>query len=109
LGYARTDAESSKPYVNGLLSCNNPTLGSLHTNVGALNVSGSERVRTWGLAWERAYGEVTVHIEKFGMQNEKPTVAAGLRFNVMEDLQLDTSVGRTNKQNIVTVGLKWMF
>ena len=108
-GYARTDSESSKPYVNGLFSCTSPTLGSLHTNVGALNMSSSERVRTWGVAWERAYGEVTVHIEKFGMENEKPTLATGLRFNVMEDLQLDASVGRTNKQNIVTVGFKWMF
>jgi nucleotidyltransferase/DNA polymerase involved in DNA repair len=61
------------------------------------------------LAWERAYGEVTVHIEKFGMENEKSTIATGLRFNIIEDLQLDASVGRSDKQNIVTLGLKWMF
>ena len=109
LGSARVEGDSFKPYVNGLFSCNSSTLGSFHTNVGALDVSSSQRVRTWGLAWERAYGEVTVHIEKFGMENEKSTIATGLRFNVMEDLQLDTSVGRANKQNIVTVGLKWMF
>ena len=108
-GYARVEGDSSKPYVNALFSCNSATLGSLHTNVGALDASGSQRVRTWGVAWERAYGDVTVHIEKFGMEHEKPTVATGLRFNVMEDLQLDTSVGRTNKQNVVTIGLKWMF
>ena len=108
-GYARVEGDSSKPYVNALFSCNSATLGSLHTNLGALDASSSQRVRTWGVAWERAYGEVTVHIEKFGMENEKSTVATGLRFNVMEDLQLDTSVGRTNKQNVVTVGLKWMF
>lgn len=109
LGSARVEGDSFKPYVNGLFSCNSSTLGSFHTNVGALDVSSSQRVRTWGLAWERAYGEVTVHIEKFGMKNEKSTIATGLRFNVMEDLQLDTSVGRANKQNIVTIGLKWMF
>ena len=109
VGSARVDGESSKAYVNGLFSCNSTTLGSLHTNVGSLDVSSSQRVRTWGVAWERAYGEVTVHIEKFGMENEKSTVATGLRFNVLEDLQLDTSVGRSNKQNIVTIGLKWMF
>jgi hypothetical protein len=109
LGSARVEGDSFKPYVNGLFSCNSSTLGSFHTNVGALDVSSSQRVRTWGLAWERAYGEVTVHIEKFGMENEKSTIATGLRFNVMEDLQLDTSVGRANKQNIVTIGLKWMF
>ena len=109
LGSARVEGDSFKPYVNGLFSCNSSTLGSFHTNVGALDVSSSQRVRTWGVAWERAYGEVTVHIEKFGMKNEKSTIATGLRFDVMEDLQLDTSVGRANKQNIVTVGLKWMF
>ena len=109
VGSARVDGESSKAYVNGLFSCNSTTLGSLHTNVGLLDVSSSQRVRTWGVAWERTYGEVTVHIEKFGMENEKSTIATGLRFNVLEDLQLDTSVGRTNKQNIVTIGLKWMF
>jgi hypothetical protein len=109
LGSARVEGDSFKPYVNGLFSCNSSTLGSFHTNVGALDVSSSQRVRTWGLAWERAYGEVTVHIEKFGMKNEKSTIATGLRFDVMEDLQLDTSVGRANKQNIVTIGLKWMF
>ena len=109
LGSARVEGDSFKPYVNGLFSCNSSTLGSFHTNVGALDVSSSQRVRTWGLAWERAYGEVTVHIEKFGMKNEKSTIATGLRFNVMEDLQLDTSVGLANKQNIVTIGLKWMF
>ena len=109
VGTARVDGESSQPYVNGLFSCNSPKLGSLHTNLGALNVSSSQRVRTWGIAWERAYGDVTVHIEKFGMEHEKPTVATGVRFNVMEDLQLDTSIGRTNKQNVFTLGLKWMF
>lgn len=109
VGSARVDGESSKAYVNGLFSCNSTTLGSLHTNVGSLDVSSSQRVRTWGVAWERGYGEVTVHIEKFGMENEKSTIATGLRFNVLEDLQLDTSVGRSNKQNIVTIGLKWMF
>ena len=109
VGSARVDGESSKPYVNGLMSCNHPTLGSFHTNVGALDASSSQRVRTWGLAWERAYGEVTVHIEKFGMENEKSTIATGLRFNIMQDLQLDASVGRTDKHNIVTLGLKWMF
>jgi hypothetical protein len=109
LGYSRVEGDTSKPYVNALLSCNSETLGSLHTNLGSINASSSQRLRTWGVAWERAYGEVTVHIERFGIENEKPTVATGLRFNVMEDLQLDTSVGRTNKQNVVTLGLKWMF
>jgi len=27
----------------------------------------------------------------------------------LPDLQLDTSVGRTQKQNVLTLGFKWMF
>ena len=109
VGYARVEGESSQPYVNGLFSCNSETLGSLHTNLGSLNASSSQRLKTWGIAWERAYGDVTFHIEKFGIENEPSTIATGARFNVLPDLQLDTSVGRTNKQNVVTLGLKWMF
>ena len=109
VGYARVEGESSQPYVNGLFSCNSETLGSLHTNLGSLNVSSSQRVKTWGIAWERPYGDVTFHVEKFGIENEPSTIATGARFNVLPDLQLDTSVGRTNKQNVITLGFKWMF
>lgn len=37
LGTARTSGESSKGYVNALFTCNHATLGSLHTNLGALD------------------------------------------------------------------------
>lgn len=37
LGAARTTGESSMGYVNALLTCNHPTLSSLHTNLGALD------------------------------------------------------------------------
>jgi len=108
-GYSRAASEASLPYINALFTCNNETWGSLHTNLGALNVSSSQRVRAWGVAWERPYGDVTVHIETFGLEKEKPTWATGARFNVLPDLQLDTSVGRTQKQNVLTLGFKWMF
>ena len=108
-GYSRGTGEASLPYINALFTCNNQTLGSLHTNLGALNVSSSQRVRTWGVAWERPYGDVTVHIETFGLENDKPTWATGARFNVLPDLQLDTSLGRTQQKNVLTLGFKWMF
>ena len=34
---------------------------------------------------------------------------AGLRTNVLPNLQLDTSVGRQAGRSLVTVGTKWMF
>lgn len=109
LGTARTDGESSNAYVNALLTCNHPTLGSLHTNLGSLGFSESQRTGTWGLAWDRAYGEVTAHIEVFGQAKDKPTWATGLRKNILPKLQLDASVGRQAGQNLVTIGTKWMF
>jgi uncharacterized protein YwbE len=109
LGAARTTGETSKGYVNALLTCNHAKLGSLHTNLGALDFSSSQRIGTWGLAWERAYGDVTAHIEVYGQQHEKPTWATGLRTNILPKLQLDGSVGRQGRQNMLTLGTKWMF
>ena len=109
VGTARTTGEASKAYVNALFTCNHAKLGSLHTNLGALDVSNSQRTGTWGLAWERAYGDVTAHMEVYGQQHDKPTWATGLRTNILPKLQLDGSVGRQAGQNLVTLGTKWMF
>ena len=109
IGTVRTDGESSNECANALLTCNNPTLGSLHTNLGALGFSKSQRIGTWGLAWDRAYGEVTAHVEVFGQRQDKPTWATGLRTNILPKLQLDASVGRQAGQNLVILGTKWMF
>ena len=109
IGTARTDGESSKEYVSALFTCNHPTLGSLHTNLGALGFSKSQRIGTWGLAWERSYGELTAHVEVFGQQQDTPTWATGLRRNILPKLQLDVSVGRQAGQNLLTLGTKWMF
>ena len=109
IGTARTDGESSNEYVNALFTCNHPTLGSLHSNLGALGFSKSQRIGTWGLAWERSYGELTAHVEVYGQQQDTPTWATGLRRNILPKLQLDVSVGRQAGQNLLTLGTKWMF
>jgi hypothetical protein len=109
VGSARTTGETSKGYVNALFSCNHARLGSLHTNLGLFDVSSSQRIGTWGLAWERAYGDVTAHVEVYGQQNDKPTWVTGLRTNILPKLQLDGSVGRQAGHNLVTIGTKWMF
>lgn len=109
LGTARSTGETSKGYANALLTCNHPTLGSLHTNLGALDFSSNQRVGTWGLAWERVYGELTGHVEVYGQQANKPTWATGLRTLVLPSLQLDTSIGRQGGHHLLTLGTKWMF
>jgi hypothetical protein len=109
VGTARTTGENTKGYVNALLTCNHTSLGSLHTNLGALDFSSGQRIGTWGLAWERAYGEVTAHVEAYGQQQDKPSWAAGMRMNILPKLQLDASMGRQARHNMVTLGTKWMF
>lgn len=109
LGAARTTGDSSKGYVNALFTCNHAKLGSLHTNLGALDVSSSKSIGTWGLAWERAYGDITAHVEVYGQQHDKPTWATGMRTNILPKLQLDASVGRQAGQSLLTLGTKWMF
>jgi hypothetical protein len=109
VGAARTTGEASKAYVNALFTCNHAKLGSLHTNLGALDVSNSQRIGTWGLAWERAYGDVTAHVEVYGQQHDKPTWATGLRTNILPKFQLDGSIGRQAGHNLLTLGTKWMF
>jgi hypothetical protein len=109
VGAARTTGEASKAYVNALFTCNHAKLGSLHTNLGALDVSNSQRIGTWGLAWERAYGDVTAHMEVYGQQHDKPTWATGLRTNILPKFQLDGSIGRQGGHNLLTLGTKWMF
>ena len=109
VGAARTTGEASKAYVNALFTCNHAKLGSLHTNLGALDVSNSQRIGIWGLAWERAYGDVTAHVEVYGQQHDKPTWATGLRTNILPKFQLDGSIGRQGGHNLLTLGTKWMF
>ena len=109
VGAARTTGEASKAYVNALFTCNHAKLGSLHTNLGALDVSSSKSIGTWGLAWERAYGDITAHVEVYGQQHDKPTWATGMRTNVLPSLQLDASIGRQGGHNLLTLGTKWMF
>ena len=109
LGTARTTGDVSKGYVNALFSCNHARLGSVHTNLGIFDFSSSQRIGTWGLAWERVYGDVTAHVEVYGQQHDKPTWATGLRTNILPKLQLDGSVGRQAGQNLLTLGTKWMF
>lgn len=102
-------ASADAPYVNGLLSCNRGDAGSLHANLGWTRPDGGSSIRSWGLAYERAYGAVTPHIEWFGAQGSKPTLQVGLRGNVADNWQLDGSIGRSDGENIVTLGVKFSF
>lgn len=109
LGASQTRGQSgSTPYFNGLLTCNS-ALGSTHFNLGAQRAPGGPGVGTWGLAHEREWGPVTVHAEAFGQRLAKPTFQVGARKDLSSQLQLDATVGRSNHQNLFSVGLKQSF
>jgi hypothetical protein len=100
--------DGNVPFVTLLATCNSDA-GSVHFNVGAVRSPGAPTLGTWGVALEREFGEVTAHIEAFGMENSQPTFQMGLRTMVTKSIQLDGTVGRTNDESIYSVGLKFLF
>jgi hypothetical protein len=104
---SKTDERAT--YVNGLVTCNGKDIGSAHFNLGGIKARGESTVRTWGVAVEREMGPVTPNLEWYGARGEKPTVQAGLRSEIVKSIQLDGTVGRTDGENIYSVGMKIQF
>ncbi len=96
------------PYLNGLLTCNS-NWGSTHLNLGAQRAPGGPGIGTWGLAHERAWDTVTVHVEAFGQRLVKPTFQVGARTDLSPSLQLDATLGRSNNHTLFSVGFKHSF
>lgn len=109
LGITQTHGQGgSTPYLNGLLSCRS-AWGATHLNFGTQRPSGAPDVATWGLAHEHEFGAATLHVETFGQHLAKPTVQVGARTLLTNRLQLDATVGRSNRETLVSVGLKQSF
>jgi hypothetical protein len=109
VGAARSDDGSgTTPYVNALANCNSDA-GALHLNLGANRPSGSKTLRTWGLAVEREVGSLTAHAEYFGQEKSAPTLQFGLRTELVKDVQIDGTVGRSSGDTLLSVGLKFQF
>lgn len=110
LGIGHVDhGGGNTPYINGLLSCNQGSSGSLHLNLGTLRPRGAPAGTTWGVAIERAFGPLTPHLEWFGSPDAKPTLQLGLRGDVVNGVQLDGSIGRSGGQTLVTIGMRFGF
>lgn len=109
LGATQTRGQGgTTPYLNGLLSCNS-TWGATHLNLGGQRPSGGPGVASWGLAHEREFGAATLHVEAFGQRLAKPTFQVGARILLTKQLQLDATVGRSNRETLLSVGLKQPF
>jgi hypothetical protein len=109
LAQPNTSGVGSSQFINGLMSCNRDTNGSVHLNLGLVRPPEGSNVGTWGIAYEREFGTVTGHIEFFGQENVQPTIQLGLRSMVTKTIQLDGTVGSTNGESTYSVGLKFLF
>lgn len=106
LGVAHTrGAGGNTPYLNGLATCNS-SWGASHFNLGAVRAPGESTLGTWGMAHEREFGRVTAHVEALGQRHSKPTFQVGARMEVAKGLQIDGTVGRSDRENLVSLGLK---
>lgn len=109
LGTAHTNRGVGRTnYVNGLVTCNLESV-TLHGNLGANRGHGGPTLKTWGVAAEKAFGAVTAHLEYFGQQHGGPTLQAGLRTEIMKNLQLDGTLGRADGRAVFSIGLKLGF
>lgn len=95
-------------YVNGLITCNLDA-GPLHLNLGAQRPDGGGTLKTWGVAKEFELGAVTAHVEAFGQQHGKPTLQFGLRREIARNLQIDGTLGRSDRKAVFSVGLRLGF
>lgn len=96
------------PYLNGLATCNHKD-GTFHMNLGLSHPDGQKNRTNWGVAYERDLGFATGHIEYFGQETVKPTIQAGLRKDLVPGLQLDGTVGRSDGDLVLSLGLKKSF
>lgn len=108
-GFSHASSEGNTAYLNGLITCNQPALGSAHLNLGVGKARRAPSSLGWGVAYEKEIMGVTPHLEWFGAERAKPTVQVGLRGNVAPNLQLDGSLGRSAGVTLYTLGAKLTF
>ena len=110
LGSVHEKTVGSSPYWVGILTCNS-ALGSVHVNLTHHNPKDEKNYNSWGVAFERAVGSVTPHMEVFGDDGGKPTVQFGAKTDIAPRLQLDATVGRDrqNMANVYSIGFKYSF
>ncbi len=109
LGLSRASGDpTSTPYLNAIATCNMHG-GAVHLNLGAQHAASNATIRTWGVAYERELGAITGHVEYFGQQQARPTAQVGLRSEVVKNIQLDGTLGRSGRDTVCSLGMKFMF
>jgi hypothetical protein len=110
LGTVHEKTVGSSPYWVGILTCNS-ALGAVHVNLTGHQPKGEKNYNSWGVAFERAMGSVTPHLEIFGDDGSRPTLQFGAKTEIKGGLQLDATLGRDhqNKANVFSLGFKLSF
>ena len=96
-------------FANGLATCNRMGVGSLHVNLGLINLPTGINTGVWGLAFEREFGPATGHIEVLGAENQLPTLQLGVRTLLTRSVQLDATLGSQQGETLYSFGLKFLF
>lgn len=109
LGMAHPKGQrGATPYATGIDTCEVGP-GAVHLNLGVNRAPGGPALPAAGVAWEQAFGSVTGNVEWLVQRSAKPTVALGLRTELMRDVQLDGSIGRSGRDSLFSVGMKLQF
>jgi hypothetical protein len=95
-------------YLTGLFTCDLQG-GPLHVNLGAHHLDHGATHATWGVAKEFEFEPFTAHVEVFGQQHGKPTWQMGLRHELVKNLQLDGTLGRSERKTVFSAGLRLEF
>lgn len=107
LGRAAADRRAT-PALTAIASCD-VGAGALHLNASALHSPDSRLQPGAGAAWEQPLGPVVGHLEWLVRHKSKPIAAAGVRYSLMENWQIDGSVARSDGKLAWTGGIKYGF
>ena len=109
VGVSRPDGQAGgTPYGTAIMTCAMAP-GALHLNLGASRAPGESAAAAFGVAWEQNLKFATGHVEMLAEQRTKPAFNVGLRRDVAKDIQIDGSVGRSDRQTLWSVGMKLKF
>ena len=109
VGVLRPDGQSGgAPYGTAIMTCAMAP-GALHLNLGASRAPGESAAAAFGVAWEQDLKVAIGHVEMLAEQRTKPAFNVGLRRDVAKDVQIDGSVGRSDRQTLWSVGVKFKF
>ena len=109
IGVSRPGGQAgNSPYGTAIMSCAMAP-GFLHLNLGASRAPGESAAAAFGAAWEQDLKFATGHVEMLAKERTKPAFNVGLRRDIAKDIQIDGSVGRSDRQTLWSVGMKFQF